>query len=106
MERFKVGLIYKTRCGGKFYVVGEHTKYKGYETVYNQYGKNRYNRSTENTDNGRTTGRDWTEDCLVYPPVVVGTLNPVSVRLLRIISKLFSNYRDIKFKIKMKLNMF
>ncbi len=101
-ERFKVGFIYKTKSGGSFRVVGESTKYAGYETVHNQYGNYRYNRSTHNSDNGRTTGSGWTDNCLVYPPVVVGKMNPVTVYLLNAFASLCSLYKDVKWKIEYK----
>lgn len=102
IERFKVGFIYKTKGGDNFRVVGEHTKLKGYETVYNQCGSNRYNRSTQNSDNGRSTGSEWTDNCLVYPPVVVGKMNTITVYLLNVFATLCSLYKDIKWKIEYK----
>ncbi len=102
IERFKVGFIYKTKGGGSFRVVGESTKYVGYETVHNQYGNHRYNRSIHNSDNGRTTGSEWTDNCLVYPPVIVGKMNPVTVHLLNAFASLCSLYKDIKWKIEYK----
>jgi len=99
-ERYKVGFIYKTKAGGNFYVVGEHVKHKGYETVYNQYGKGRYNRSTPNTDNGRTTGSAWTENCLAYPPQVVCKINPVVVYVLNLFASACSLYQNVEYKVK------
>ena len=102
-KRFKVGYTYKTRGGGSFTVVGEHTKYKGYETVYDWRGYNCYNRSTENSDNGRTTGRQWSSDCLVYPPVILGKMNPIVVYFLRLVAKANSTRRSLQYKIEYKL---
>ncbi len=99
---FKVGYTYKTRSGGSFTVAGEHTKYKGYETVYNWKGQNRYNRSTESSDNGRTTGRQWSNDCLVYPPVVLGKVSKVSIYFLNLLAKVNSSFRKIYYKVEYK----
>lgn len=93
MELFKVGYIYKTRSGNNFYVIGEHIKYRGYETVYNQFNKGRYNRTTHSVCNGRTTGSDWTENCLVYPPEVVSKINPFTFYTLKWFSQVYGVYQ-------------
>jgi len=66
--RYKVGKTYYTNNGSTFTVVGEFTNLKGYETIYNEAGHHRYNRTTGGWDNGRTTGSKLTGDCLEYPP--------------------------------------
>lgn len=66
--RYEVGKTYYTNNGGKFFVVKSHDTLKGYETISNEKGQGRYNRSTNGWDNGRTTGSKLTGDCLEYPP--------------------------------------
>ena len=97
-DLYEVGYIYKTKSGSSFLVVGEYTHLKGYETVYNQYHKNRYNRTTHNTDNGRTTGSPWTENCLEYPPVKVGKINMGKWLLLKVMSFVCKHYNKFCYK--------
>lgn len=66
--RYELGKTYYTNSGGRFFVAETKNDIKGYETVCNEEGKHRYNRSTGGWDNGRTTGSSITGDCLEYPP--------------------------------------
>ena len=66
--RYEIGKYYLTNDGSVFFVDKCKNKTKGYETVCNEEGSHRYNRTTFGGDNGRTTGSKYTGKCLRYPP--------------------------------------
>lgn len=56
---FFIGNWYETLGGEVVQIVSAHTKFRGYETVVDQHGVNRYARSTGGIDNGRCTACEW-----------------------------------------------
>jgi hypothetical protein len=61
--KYELGKTYKTLDGGSFTVAEVKEN-----TVCNSQGHHRYNRKDGGWDNGRTTGSNYTSDCLRYPP--------------------------------------
>lgn len=53
---FTVGETYELQNGDRVKIVERHAKYRGYETVVDENGCHRYDRSTSNSDAGRVTG--------------------------------------------------
>ena len=54
--RFTVGETYELQNGDRVKIVARHSKYRGYETVVDENGCHRYDRSTSDSDAGRVTG--------------------------------------------------
>ena len=54
--RFTVGETYELQNGDRVKIVARHVKYRGYETVVDENGYHRYDRSTSDSDAGRVTG--------------------------------------------------
>lgn len=64
---YEVGQTYVTVAGYAVKVTGR-TMLKGYECLECSDGKYRYDRSTSNSDAGRCTGGDWSDDSFRLPP--------------------------------------
>jgi hypothetical protein len=58
MKQLELGKTYTTQDSRRVTMMEVSAKYKGYETMADQYGHHRYNRSTQDSDNGRSTGTD------------------------------------------------
>ncbi len=52
----EVGEVYELKDGTTITIMGRHEENVGYETVYDEYGHHRYDRSTSRSDTGRCTG--------------------------------------------------
>lgn len=64
---YEIGQTYVTVAGYAVKVTGR-TTLKGYECLECSDGKYRYDRSTSNSDAGRCTGGDWSDDAFRLPP--------------------------------------
>lgn len=56
MKHIQVGMVYTTKGGRHVLMMEAHNSIRGYETVSDQHGHHRYNRSTGDRCQGRCTG--------------------------------------------------
>ena len=54
--RYVVGETYELQNGDRVKIVERFAKHRGYETVMDEHGYHRYDRSTHQEDTGRVTG--------------------------------------------------
>ncbi len=54
--RLVVGKTYELQNGDRVKIVERFAKHRGYETVMDEHGCHRYDRSTDQEDTGRVTG--------------------------------------------------
>lgn len=76
--QIQVGHTYELQDGTTVLILGR-TGYKGYETVYDEHGYHRYDRSTHSTDAGRCTGtaHDYSYPGNLKRPIVPLDADPV-----------------------------
>lgn len=54
--KFEVGKTYELQNGDRVQIVARHERTRGYETVIDEHGCHRYDRSISHEDAGRVTG--------------------------------------------------
>lgn len=76
--QIEVGRTYELQDGSTVLIIGRAKNLRGYETVYDEHGHHRYDRSTHDSDTGRCTGtaHDYSHPRNLKRPIVPVDVKP------------------------------